>query len=322
MQLKYFIIYFLIAMTATMMVTKCLISYFRKKQFGQYIREEGPQGHLKKEGTPTMGGLAIVTGVIIGAISTIRPDPHTAVTIATMLAFGALGFLDDYSKIAKGQNLGLNAKQKLVLQFIFSLGLALYMVYAVPNGTKVFVPFSGKGVDFGIFYIPFVIFVGIAISNSVNLTDGLDGLASGVTTIVSLCIAIVGVKISSVYMMQTGIITAGALVGFLFFNKYPAKIFMGDTGSMALGGIIAAVLIVTGMPLLLPIIGLVYVIEALSVIIQVSYFKKTGGKRYFRMAPIHHHFELGGMPEYKVVAAFCAFTLACCVLGYFSVVGF
>ena len=204
------------------------------------------------------------------------------VIILTMLGFGLIGFLDDFEKIAKKNNLGLNPKQKVVLQLIFGGAIALYMMYRGEAGTSVFIPFAKVWVNLGYLYIPFVIFVEIAMSNSVNLTDGLDGLASSVTIIAGIGMAAVGHSTGDRVLSASGIILAGSLCGFLLFNKHPAKIFMGDTGSMALGGFLSAVTIVTGKEFILPIIGLIYVLEALSVIIQVTYFKKTGGKRIFR----------------------------------------
>lgn len=320
METRVIVTIFAITLAASLLLTKMLIPYFRNKQMGQYIREEGPKAHLSKEGTPTMGGLAIIGAVIIGMISTGAFTADKIAVILTMLAFGAIGFLDDYEKIAKKNNLGLTPKQKIILQFVFSLALGFYMMYQGTEGTMVFIPFAHKWVDFGWLFLPFVVFVEIAMSNSVNLTDGLDGLASGVTSIVAFTFAMVGVSISNPDMTVSGLIITAALLGFLVFNRYPAKIFMGDTGSMALGGALSAISIVSGMEFLIPIAGLVYVIEALSVIIQVRYFKKTGGKRFFRMAPIHHHFELGGMKEYNVVLMFCAFTAVCCFIAYFSAV--
>ena len=230
-----------------------------------------------------------------------------------MLAFGLIGFLDDYTKIAKKENEGLTPRQKLLLQVLFSIGIAVYMM--LTHRTEVLIPFAKVWISLGILYIPFVIFVEVAMSNSVNLTDGLDGLASGVTAVVGLCFAVIGFRTGNLVMTVSGAAIAGALCGFLIYNHYPAKIFMGDTGSMALGGVLSAMAIVSGTEFLLPIAGLIYVLEALSVIIQVLYFRRTGGKRFFRMAPLHHHFELGGMKEYHVVLMFTACTAVLCVIA-------
>lgn len=314
----------LIAFAVSMYGTTAMIPVLKKKQFGQFIREEGPQAHLSKAGTPTMGGIAIVAGITVALLcSGFMTGDFGAEKIAiilTMLAFGAIGFIDDYNKIAKKQNEGLTPKQKLILQVLFGIALAVFMM--IKQGTEVFIPFAKIYVDFGWFYIPFVVFVEVAMANAVNLTDGLDGLASSNCAIVSIAFVIIGMSLipgSNEPMYAAGQAIFGACVGFLMLNKYPARIFMGDTGSMALGGVLSATAIVAHMEWLLPIAGLLFVIEALSVIIQVTYFKKTGGKRIFRMAPIHHHFELGGWSEVKVVTVFCAFTTACCIIACLSV---
>ena len=312
-----------IAFAVTMLVTARMIPLMREKQFGQFIREEGPEAHLSKAGTPTMGGIAFILGITVAVVvSMFLPASDTMGKIAILLsmyAFGAVGFIDDYNKLAKKQNEGLTPKQKLILQAAFGLALAIFMM--TKEGTAIFIPFFKKTVDIGILYIPFVVFIEIAMANAVNLTDGLDGLASSNSAIVAATFAIIGMSVrgGSEPMAVAGQAVFGALVGFFLYNHYPAKIFMGDTGSMALGGVLSAMAIVGHMEWLLPIAGLIYVIEALSVIIQVTYFKKTGGKRVFRMAPIHHHFELGGWHETKVVKVFCAFTFVCCIIAYFSV---
>ncbi len=325
------LLYFILPLAVTAILTHQLIPYFHRKQFGQYIREEGPQAHLKKQGTPTMGGLAIVIGIAIGLLiygvrahfevqasccGGTRNATDAFAILLTMLLFGVIGFVDDYNKIAKKENLGLTAKQKLLLQALFSIVLGAYML--MTGRVAILIPFFKVYVRLGILYVPFVMFVEIAMSNAVNLTDGLDGLASGVTAIVGLTFAAVGWAKGSEILMISGLCVAGALVGFLIFNHYPAKIFMGDTGSMALGGILSGIAVVTGNEFLLPLVGLIYVLEALSVIIQVTYFRKTGGKRFFRMAPLHHHFELGGMKEYNVVYMFCAVTAVLGVITYFA----
>ena len=312
-----------IAFAVSMLVTARMIPFLKRKQFGQFIREEGPEAHLSKQGTPTMGGVAIAAGITVAMIvSMFLPGSNTVSKIAillSMFAFGAIGFIDDYNKIAKKQNEGLTPKQKIVLQVVFGLALAVFMMSR--EGTAVLIPFIGKTVEMGWLYIPFVVFIEVAMANAVNLTDGLDGLASSTSAIVAATFAIIGMTLrgGSEPMAVAGQAVVGALIGFLIFNHYPAKIFMGDTGSMALGGVLSAMAIVGHMEWLLPIAGLIYVIEALSVIIQVGYFKKTGGKRVFRMAPIHHHFELGGWHETKVVRVFCLFTLVCCVIAFLSV---
>ena len=313
-----------IAFAVSMLGTMVMIPILKKKQFGQYIREEGPQAHLSKAGTPTMGGIAIVLGILVAIVSscfiTGSFSSEKLAIILTMLAFGVIGFIDDYNKVAKKQNEGLTPKQKLALQILFGIALAVFMM--LKQGTMVFIPFAKVYVDFKWFYIPFVVFVEVAMANAVNLTDGLDGLASSTTAIVAATLSIIGLHFIQGHndaMFVAGQAIMGATLGFLMLNKYPARIFMGDTGSMALGGVLSATAIVGHMEWLLPIAGLLFVIEAVSVILQVAYFKKTGGKRLFRMAPIHHHFELGGWSEVKVVVVFCLFTFVCCVIAILSV---
>lgn len=268
-----------------------------------------------------MGGVMIVLGIAAGLATGIVTNGDAADTFAiilTMLVFGAIGFLDDFEKIAKKNNLGLTAKQKILLQVLLSLGIGLYMILG-GNGTDVLIPFVNIYVNFGLLFMPFVILTEVAMSNGVNLSDGLDGLASSVTLVVAILFAVVGYTHDVYILTVSGLAIAGSLIGFLFFNKYPAKIFMGDTGSMALGGVLSAIAIVSKTEFLLPIAGIIYVVESLSVIIQVVYFRKTGGKRFFRMAPIHHHFELGGMKEYNVVKLFTLVTVCSSVIAYFSV---
>ena len=322
--LTYPVIATILAWVLGALFTKMLIPFLEKKQFRQFVREEGPQSHLSKTGTPSMGGLAIINAAAVSSLAvtafTGELDIRVAGVIVLMYLFALIGFIDDYEKAIKKNNAGISPKQKIIMQFGFSLAFAVfaayfsYGVYGMVGGTEVWIPFIDKYVDFGILYIPFEIFVLVAFSNSVNLTDGLDGLASGVTALVSIFMVVAG---TAFFFTGEPIVfgaVAGGCLGFLMFNKNPAKIFMGDTGSMALGGVLAAGAIMMKLEFLLAIAGLVYVIEALSVIIQVTYFKKTK-KRIFKMAPIHHHFELCGMSEKKVVAMFWAATLVFCLLA-------
>ena len=313
-----------IAFAVSMFVTSRLIPFLKQKQFGQFIREDGPQAHLSKAGTPTMGGVAMVAGITVALLAssfiTGSFGADKLAILLSMFAFGFIGFVDDYNKIAKKQNEGLTPRQKIALQLLFGLALAVFMM--LREGTSVFIPFAKVNVDFGILYIPFIVFVEVAMANAVNLTDGLDRLASSTSAIVAACFAVIGMFIlpeNNEPMAAAAQAVFGATLGFLVYNHYPARIFMGDTGSMALGGVLSATAIVGHVEWLLPIAGLLYVCEALSVIIQVLYFKKTGGKRFFRMAPIHHHFELGGWHETKVVKVFCLFTFFCCVIAVISV---
>ena len=298
--------------------TRTLLPILREKKLGQNIREEGPQSHLRKSGTPSMGGIAIiVTTVITGLAASAALDRIGSDLIAISVAFvvfGLLGFWDDFTKVAKKRNLGLRAWQKLAAQIAFSVAIAAYMAEYSLSGTSVYIPFMGAYIDFGHWYIPFVAFVIVAMTNSVNLTDGLDGLAAGVTAVNALFFAVAAAAYNFAGATYFCAAMCGACLGFLVFNKNPAKIFMGDTGSLALGGGLAVAAVQMNMTLLLPIAGLVYVLEALSVIIQVAAFKTTG-KRVFKMAPLHHHFELKGMKEKNVVALFWVVSLICCTLA-------
>ena len=264
-----------------------------------------------------MGGLAIIGATVIAVFAMMGVNGfftfETLLIVGTFIAYGLLGFLDDYEKVAKKQNLGLRAWQKLVIQIALGILVGILMAKFSHFGTTVYFPIIEKYIDFGILYVPFIMFVMVAMSNSVNLTDGLDGLASGVTLMVSMFFAVAAMSVVESAPACFCAALAGGCLGFLFFNKFPAKIFMGDTGSMALGGGLAVAAIACNMTIFLPVAGLIYVLEALSVIIQVISFKTTG-KRVFRMAPLHHHFELGGMHESKVVRMFWFFAKACSVL--------
>lgn len=309
--------------------TKYLIPFLNKMQFKQFVREEGPESHLKKTGTPSMGGIAIIGATIVASVITgLVTGGFTVGLVATVLAmilFGLIGFIDDYNKAIKKNNAGISPIQKIVLQVAFSLAFAVFAYnfsgiyltqgYAGTIPSVIWIPFGDIYLDLGIFYIPYVMFVMIAFSNSVNLTDGMDGLASGITAIVSVAMFFIVISHSYFDQPVVFVAVAGACLGFLFFNHYPAKIFMGDTGSMALGGVLSAAAILTKCEFILAVCGLIYVLEALSVIIQVGYFKVSHGKRIFRMAPLHHHFEEGGMAEQKVVIMFWLFALVCSIIG-------
>jgi phospho-N-acetylmuramoyl-pentapeptide-transferase len=309
-----FIVIIVLAVMASSVFTSIEIPILKHKQFQQFIREEGPKSHKKKEGTPTMGGIAIYGAIIIVSLIGTKPTQDTAVLLVFGILYGLIGFLDDFIKVTQKHNLGLRAWQKLALQIILSALFGYYIVKYTNLGTNVWIPFIDKDVDFGMWFIPFVAFVIVAMANSVNLTDGLDGLCSGVSAIFAFTFALVADHFASYPSAVYLLAVTGSCIGFIIFNKYPAKVFMGDTGSMALGGGMAAAVILTKAELLIPFIGLVFVVEALSVIIQVVSFKSTG-KRVFRMAPIHHHFELGGMKEPSVVKMFWLIAAICCVIG-------
>jgi phospho-N-acetylmuramoyl-pentapeptide-transferase len=326
------ILAFVISVVLSAVLTGRLIPFLKKHQFAQFTKEIGPTWHQVKNGTPSMGGIAIltatvVTGLVIAAIFHVLTIGMVCVAI-TMIAFSLIGFLDDYEKAIKKNNNGLSAKQKLVLQFVFGLAFAIMAYFFsgnfIADGTTqqfashsaIWIPIWDHYIELGIFYIPWVMFIMTAFSNSVNLTDGLDGLASSVTALVALFMAVLaqGLSISDSAVFYAAV--SGACVGFLFHNHYPAKVFMGDTGSMALGSAIAACAIMMKMEFILAIAGFIYIMESGSVIIQVAYFKKTHGKRIFRMSPIHHHFELGGMHETKVVRMFVTLTLIFCIIAF------
>lgn len=307
----------IVALVLSCVATRIEIPILRNKQMGQNIREEGPESHKAKAGTPSMGGIALigsasVAALVMGGIYGCL-DGTMAVMVAVTVLFGIVGFLDDYLKKVRKQNEGLNPKQKMIFLLVISAAVAVW-AYII-NDANVYIPFADTYVSFGILYIPFIIFAVVAMTNAVNLTDGLDGLATGCTAFSALFFALVANMIGA---PDTAIFSAcivGGCLGFLVWNKNPAKVFMGDTGSLALGGALVIAAISMKMELFLLLAGLTYVCEALSVIIQVTYFKKTGGKRIFRMTPIHHHFELGGMSEKKVVVMFWSFTCICCMIG-------
>lgn len=312
----------LISFIISVVITKVEIPVLKRKA-GQNIREDGPQSHLSKAGTPSMGGIAIIIAAsltTIGAAVMGKIDGlGCAIILLVFVGFGLIGFFDDYLKVIKKNNLGLRAYQKFGLQTILSVILAVYLANYTEGSTTVYIPFADIYVNFGIWYIPFVVFVVLAMTNAVNLTDGLDGLASGVTAFISLFFAVAGFTYGIVTGAYFCSAMCGACLGFLVFNRNPAKVFMGDTGSLALGGGLAAAAILMKLELLLPIVGLIYVIEALSVVLQVGYFKISGGKRIFKMAPIHHHFEKCGFSEVQVVAGFWIFAVLCCIAGFFII---
>ncbi len=286
--------------------TKLLLPVLRKLKFGQQVRTEGNPEHLKKQGTPTMGGAAFLLAILLcGLVFLLMEQTAYFPVLFLMLGFGIIGFLDDFLKIKKKQSEGLKAWQKMALQFLLALGFSFYLYFTV--GSEVYFPFVYVRWDLGIFYIPFAFIVILGTDNGVNFTDGVDGLASSVTAVVSLLLLILSVLIDMEQTVLCGAVF-GALLGFLLFNSHPAKIFMGDTGSLALGGFVAGMALQFRIGWFILIFGLVYLVEVLSVIIQVGYFKLTHGKRFFKMAPIHHHFELSGYSETQVVTLFTIVT--------------
>lgn len=304
-----------VAFIITAAAVPLFIPVLQRIKAGQSIREDGPQSHMVKSGTPTMGGLVMILAVLLTCFTSGNMTTDMWILLGAFVGFGAIGFVDDFVKVAMKRNLGLTALQKIILQVVIAGGVAYYQSQVSVYGTTIYVPIINQHWDFGLFYVPFVAFVIVAMANSVNLTDGLDGLASGVTAIVGVFLAIVGTAFHFTAPTAFCAAIAGACLGFLLYNKYPAKLFMGDTGSMALGGGIAAAAILMNIELIIPIAGGIYLAEALSVIIQVGSYKLRHGKRVFRMAPLHHHFELGGWKETKVVVVFWLVTLALCIVS-------
>ena len=288
-------------------------------KFGQTVRDEGPQSHLAKNGTPTMGGVMMIVAILITGLTRATISKGLIVGLICIVGFGFVGFLDDFIKIKMKRSLGLKAHQKIILQFALALYIAYYQYSASPSATQLVIPFTNHIINLGIWYIPFMMIFIIGTVNAVNLTDGLDGLASGVTLIVSCFFILFAVSISNSDVAILAAATVGACLGFLGFNAYPAKVFMGDTGSMALGGAVVAFATLTNSPLLIVIVGFIYLAEALSVMIQVTYFKLTNGKRIFKMAPLHHHFEQCGWPETRVVFIFWIATVVLCWIGVLAV---
>ena len=292
-----------------------LIPFLRKVKAGQKEREEGVPSHQKKAGTPTMGGLVILSSIIITSLLYIRDYPKIIPVLFLTLGFGIIGFLDDYLKVVLKRSDGLLPWQKFLLQVVLTAIFVFYIVKYTDISLTMRIPFwSGHFLNLGWLAVPVLFFAVIGTVNGVNFTDGLDGLASSVTLIVAVFFTVVSIGMKSGIEPITGAVVGG-LMGFLLFNVYPAKVFMGDTGSLALGGFVAGTAYVMQMPLFILIVGLIYLIEVLSVIIQVTYFKATHGKRIFKMAPIHHHFELCGWSETRVVAVFSVITAVMCMVA-------
>lgn len=310
-----------ISIVISLILGHYLIPILKRLKAGQSIREDGPQSHLVKNGTPTIGGLIFIFTVLLVSILSRNLNPDVLMVLFSTLAFGAVGFIDDYIKVVKKRNLGLTAKQKLLLQILAAVILLAYQYSGGTESTNILLPISLSKFNIpALIYIPFIIFVVVGTVNSVNLTDGLDGLSSGVTIICMTFFGIAAVKLNHLAIASLCLVFACSLIGFLFYNKYPAKVFMGDTGSLALGGAISAIAILLNMPLILPIAGGIYFIETLSVIIQVISFKTTG-KRIFLMAPLHHHFEQLGWSETRVVWTFYIIELIMCLISYLIMFG-
>ena len=305
----------LIAFAVSVLLGPVVIPFLRRLKAGQTERADGVQSHLKKAGTPTMGGIIFLLSTVVTALFYVKDYPKIIPVLFLTLGFGIIGFLDDYLKVVLKRTDGLLAWQKFLLQLIFTGIFAFYLIRYTDVSLTMKIPFwSGHYLDIGWLAIPLMFIAVIGTVNGVNFTDGLDGLASSVTIMVAVFFTVVSIG------MQSGVeaITdayVGSLMGFLLFNVYPAKVFMGDTGSLALGGFVAGTAYMLQMPLFILIVGLIYLVEVISVILQVGYFKATHGKRIFKMAPIHHHFELCGWSETRVVAVFTIITAILCLIG-------
>jgi phospho-N-acetylmuramoyl-pentapeptide-transferase len=309
-----------LAIFVSLLMGPFVIPFLSRLKVGQSIREDGPQRHLSKSGTPTMGGIIIITAVMIASFMMAGASAEVLSVVLVMISFGGIGFWDDYIKVVLKRSLGLRAREKLGLQLAVAGFFALLLMLYFDRGTELIVPFTGSNIELGYWYVPLLIIVLIATANAVNLTDGLDGLASGVTFFVAVAFAFLCLMTAHYELVIFCAALAGACIGFLVFNRFPARIFMGDTGSMALGGAVAALAAICRMELVLVIIGGVYVIETLSVILQVLSYQ-TSGKRIFLMAPLHHHFELKGWSESRVVILFYLLSLLFVIIGLLSVKG-
>ncbi len=320
------------AFILTVLAGPRFIPLLRKMKFGQEVRDDGPQSHLKKQGTPTMGGIFFLAGICGGTLAGLlmlgKADLHALQILFLTLGFGFSGFLDDYLKIKRHNSKGLDPKQKLLIQFAVTVVFSFWIYFTGAGGNpgRIYLPFTGNPghalfLDLPlILFVPFTIFVVLGTDNGVNFTDGLDGLCSSVTAAVAAFFLFIAMTDGESGTAVVSAAVIGGLLGFLLFNVYPAKVFMGDTGSLALGGFVAAAAAVQGMDLYIPVIGFIYMIEVISVIIQVGYFKKTHGKRFFKMAPIHHHFELLGNSETRIVAAFTIVTILLCSAAFLGAV--
>ena len=306
----------IIAFVISAILCPIVIPFLHRLKFGRQVRDDGPQAHLKKQGTPTMGGLVILSSIIITSLLYLKDYPKIIPVLFVTAGFGVIGFLDDYIKIVMKRSEGLNPGQKLAGQIIITGIFAYYIITSDEIGTQMLIPFTGQYLVMPVWlFVPALFFIVLGTDNGVNFTDGLDGLCTSVTILVATFFTIVAIGENSGISPITGAVV-GSLLGFLLFNVYPARVFMGDTGSLALGGFVASSAFMMQMPLFIAVVGLIYLVEVLSVIIQVTYFKKTGGKRIFKMAPIHHHFELCGWSETRVVAVFSIITAILCLVAY------
>jgi len=313
----------IISFVVCVILCPLLIPFLKKLKFGQYVREDGPESHLKKRGTPTMGGIIIVLSIAITSLLYIKDYPDIVPVLFATIGFGIIGFMDDYIKVVMKRSLGLRAWQKLLGQILVTAIFGYYMINFTDVGTSMLIPFSGgRYLDVSYMFIPMLFIVVLGTVNGSNFTDGLDGLESSVTVLIATFFTVVAIAAEGGYTYLNNIeispvtgAVAGSLLAFLLYNVYPAKVFMGDTGSLALGGFVATTAYMLQMPLFILLIGFIYLVEVVSVMLQVVYFRLTGGKRLFRMAPIHHHFELIGWSETRIVAVFSVITAILCMIA-------
>ena len=317
----------LLSFAISVILSLIIVPILRNLKVGQIERKEGPQSHLKKQGTPTMGGIIIILTIIaLGAFMYLdykKDQASTAMALLPLISvavgFGFIGFIDDFKKLVLKNTKGLSPKAKMIGLLIVAVAYTIVLIKLFDIGTDIYIPFIKEYITLPIWvYIPFAVFVMLATTNAINLTDGIDGLSTSVTTIILTCLTVISILLGIKEVTILGSILIGACLGFLLFNLYPAKVMMGDTGSLMLGGAIAGIALYMKMPLLLIILAIIPIIETLSVMIQVAYFKKTGN-RVFKMAPIHHHFELSGWKENKIVSVFSIITLIFCIIGLVSI---
>ena len=317
----------LLSFFITVILALIIIPILKKLKIGQNERDDGPESHMKKQGTPTMGGVIIMLATVISAIGGViyyyKDEINVAQNILPLLfitfGFGLIGFIDDFKKLVLKNTEGLKPMYKMIGLLIISVIFVLYLIKFVDVGTETYIPFLKIYIDMPIWiYIPFAIFVILATTNAINLTDGIDGLAASISAIIITFLTVVSIMFDVQEITIFGTILIGACIGFLLFNMHTAKIFMGDTGSLLLGGVIAALSLYLKIPFLLIIVAIIPILETLSVMIQVAYFKKTG-KRILKMAPLHHHFELSNWKESKIVSIFSMITLIACIIGLFAI---
>ena len=317
--MKIMIISVLVSFAVALIAGRFIIPALKKHKAGQHVREDGPQAHLKKEGTPTMGGVIIMIGVVAAMLLFMnRETGYAWFALIGALAYGLIGLIDDMIIVLKHRSEGLTPKQKLLLQFLFGALISVYAYLDPAIGSSLYIPIANIYVDFGWFYIPFNIFFLIALTNSVNLTDGLDGLAGGVSLVNSVTFALIFMGLAATFTWSNDLMIfaaalTGGILGFLRYNAYPAKVFMGDTGAFFLGGALSMLAIISRMQIIIPVIGFMFMLSSISCIIQVAYYKRTK-KRVFKMAPLHHHFELCGIHETKIVTMYMMITAVLCLI--------